>query len=116
MPPAPPSKEQSLAVRNAGPTSSPQSSMGQSMVDSSDLGDDERSSMAPRQRYPPQGQTFSGGNENLKRQSKPSVSVEQAARPTFDITVGDPTKIGDLTSSHIVYQVRTKVRVDPLDY
>ncbi|OJJ49308.1 hypothetical protein ASPZODRAFT_129746 [Penicilliopsis zonata CBS 506.65] len=43
-----------------------------------------------------------------KRQSQPSMSVEQAAKPTFDIEVGDPHKVGDLTSSHIVYQVRTK--------
>ena len=35
--------------------------------------------------------------------------MEQAAKPNFDITVGDPHKVGDLTSSHIVYQVRTKV-------
>ena len=39
----------------------------------------------------------------------PSVSVEQAAKPSFSITVGDPHKVGDLTSSHIVYAVRTKV-------
>ena len=45
------------------------------------------------------------------RQVQPSVSVEQAAKPTFDISVGDPHKVGDLTSSHIVYQVRTKVCV-----
>ncbi|SPQ21297.1 30e92cfd-e687-487f-9ed4-4e11597ced81 [Thermothielavioides terrestris] len=38
----------------------------------------------------------------------PSVSVEQAARPVFHISVGDPHKVGDLTSSHIVYSVRTK--------
>jgi sorting nexin-1/2 len=37
------------------------------------------------------------------------MSVEQAAKPTFDILVGDPHKVGDLTSSHIVYQVTTKV-------
>jgi sorting nexin-1/2 len=36
------------------------------------------------------------------------MSVEQAAKPSFDISVGDPHKVGDLTSSHIVYQVRTK--------
>ncbi|KAJ5171700.1 hypothetical protein N7492_004293 [Penicillium capsulatum] len=36
------------------------------------------------------------------------VSIEQAAKPTFEIAVGDPHKVGDLTSSHIVYQVRTK--------
>lgn len=49
------------------------------------------------------------GTEGAKRQTQPSMSVEQAAKPTFDITVGDPHKVGDLTSSHIVYQVRTKV-------
>ncbi|KIW92220.1 uncharacterized protein Z519_07204 [Cladophialophora bantiana CBS 173.52] len=42
------------------------------------------------------------------RQTPSSVSVEQAAKPTFEILVGDPHKVGDLTSSHIVYQVRTK--------
>ncbi|KAJ9615407.1 Vacuolar protein sorting-associated protein vps5 [Cladophialophora chaetospira] len=42
------------------------------------------------------------------RQTPSSVSIEQAAKPTFDILVGDPHKVGDLTSSHIVYQVRTK--------
>lgn len=47
----------------------------------------------------------------VSRQSQPSVSVEQAAKPTFEILVGDPHKVGDLTSSHIVYQVRTKVQL-----
>jgi sorting nexin-1/2 len=46
---------------------------------------------------------------NIPRQFQPSISIEQAAKPTFDITVGDPHKVGDLTSSHIVYQVHTKV-------
>jgi sorting nexin-1/2 len=46
--------------------------------------------------------------EGPKRQQQPSISVEKAANPTFDITVGDPHKVGDLTSSHIVYQVRTR--------
>ncbi|GAO48218.1 Vps5-domain-containing protein [Saitoella complicata NRRL Y-17804] len=41
--------------------------------------------------------------------SKPShIPLEQAAKPSFDISVGDPQKIGDLTSSHTVYKVRTK--------
>lgn len=47
--------------------------------------------------------------EGPKRQTQPSLSIEQAAKPTFEIAVGDPHKVGDLTSSHIVYQVRTKV-------
>lgn len=45
--------------------------------------------------------------------SLPSVSVEDAAKVSFHITVGDPHKVGDLTSSHIVYSVRTKVRSSP---
>ncbi len=113
LPPAPPSKEQSLPVRNARPTPSSQSPKSQSMVDSSDLGDDDRSLIASRQRQFSQSQGFPG-NENQKRQTQPSVAIEQAARPSFGITVGDPNKVGDLTSSHIVYQVRTKVRVDQL--
>ena len=109
LPPAPPLKEQSLPVRNVRPTQSAQSPMSRSMIDSSDLGDDDRSSVHSRQRYPTTGQPSTGGIETSRRQTQPSVSIEQAARPTFDITVGDPHKVGDLTSSHIVYQVRTKV-------
>lgn len=45
----------------------------------------------------------------VRSSTQPSVSVEQAAKPSFHITVGDPVKIGDLTSSHIVYSVRTQV-------
>jgi sorting nexin-1/2 len=52
---------------------------------------------------------------NIPRQFQPSISIEQAAKPTFEITVGDPHKVGDLTSSHIVYQVHTKVfTTDPI--
>lgn len=81
------------------------------MVDPADLGDDDKST-PPRARYTSLGQPPYAGSENSRRQAQPSVSIEQAARPSFDITVGDPHKVGDLTSSHIVYQVRTKVRVD----
>ena len=111
-PPVPPSKEQSLPIRNARPTSSSHTSFSRKLADSSDLIDQDRSSIPPRQQPPPQNQTSFGGAENSRRQNQPSVSIEQASRPTFDITVGDPTKIGDLTSSHIVYQVRTKVHVN----
>ena len=45
---------------------------------------------------------------SVRSNTQPSVTVEQASKPTFHITVGDPVKIGDLTSSHIVYSVRTK--------
>ncbi|KAK9236336.1 Vps5 C terminal like-domain-containing protein [Lipomyces kononenkoae] len=36
------------------------------------------------------------------------MPLEQAANPTFDITVGDPIKVGELTSAHTVYNVRTQ--------
>lgn len=109
LPPAPPSKEQTLPTRNARSTPSSQPPMNRGMIDSSDLIDDDRSSTASRQRYPQHGHLAPGGTENSRRPTQPSVSIEQAARPSFDVTVGDPHKVGDLTSSHIVYQVRTKV-------
>ncbi|KAK9456015.1 Vps5 C terminal like-domain-containing protein [Dipodascopsis uninucleata] len=36
------------------------------------------------------------------------IPVEQAANPTFEISVGDPIKVGDLASAHTVYNVHTK--------
>ncbi|KAK9475498.1 Vps5 C terminal like-domain-containing protein [Dipodascopsis tothii] len=36
------------------------------------------------------------------------ISLEQAANPTFDISIGDPTKVGDLAAAHTVYTVRTQ--------
>lgn len=74
--------------------------------------DADNASLPNRQRGPPPVQPAAGVPV---RQTQPSISIEQAAKPTFDITVGDPHKVGDLTSSHIVYQVRTKVRVARLD-
>jgi sorting nexin-1/2 len=76
-------------------------------MDSVDLGDSDHSA-ASKTRFS-QGQPSPGGGESSRRQTQPSVSIEQAARPNFDITVGDPHKVGDLTSSHTVYLVRTKV-------
>ena len=58
-----------------------------------------------RQRGPPPVQAQPQGS---LRQTPSSMSVEQAAKPTFQISVGDPHKVGDLTSSHIVYSVYTK--------
>ena len=78
------------------------------MMDSVNLGEDDKP-VASRARFSTQGQLSPSGVENTRRQTQPSVSIEQAARPSFDITVGDPHKVGDIASSHIVYQVRTKV-------
>ncbi|KAJ4522519.1 Vacuolar protein sorting-associated protein vps5 [Exophiala dermatitidis] len=59
-----------------------------------------------RAKPPPPVQPQSGAGP--ARQTQPSISIEQAAKPTFQISVGDPHKVGDLATSHIVYQVRTK--------
>jgi len=69
-----------------------------------DLSDDVEPVAGPR--LPPPVQPSHGAP--VRRDNQPSVSIEQAAKPTFDISVGDPHKVGDLTSSHIVYQVRTR--------
>jgi sorting nexin-1/2 len=46
--------------------------------------------------------------DNRTRQPQPSMSVEQASKPTFSITVGDPHTVGNAASSHTVYSVITK--------
>jgi hypothetical protein len=79
-------------------------------MDSVDLDDDGDG--AGRVKGPPPVQPPQAGSAGV-RQTQPSMSIEQAAKPSFNITVGDPHKVGDLTSSHIVYQVRTKVRYVP---
>lgn len=38
--------------------------------------------------------------DNRTRSQQPSMSVEQAAKPTFSITVGDPHTVGNAASSH----------------
>ncbi|KAK3720174.1 Vacuolar protein sorting-associated protein vps5 [Vermiconidia calcicola] len=40
--------------------------------------------------------------------TRPSMSVEQAAKPSFNITVGDPHTVGGATNSHTVYSVITR--------
>jgi sorting nexin-1/2 len=102
--PTPPLKE-TVGARVAQPAySSAQSSAGAPV---------DRSDEQQRIVNPPPVQ-FPGTAEGApKRQTQPSISVEQAAKPTFNITVGDPHKVGDLTSSHIVYQIRTKASVKP---
>lgn len=77
-------------------------------MDSVDLDDD--TGQGSRTKGPPPVQPPMAKGDASQRQTQPSISIEQAAKPIFEITVGDPHKVGDLTSSHIVYQVRTKVR------
>jgi hypothetical protein len=101
--PAPPQKEP-FAGRGARPLSSPsQASSGVGAADSANVEEESAVFRGPPPVQPPVQA------DGPKRQTQPSVSVEQAAKPTFQIYVGDPHKVGDLTSSHIVYQVSTKV-------
>jgi sorting nexin-1/2 len=76
-----------------------------------DLSDEVEPTTDGEARLPPPVQPSQGAQ--VRRETQPSVSVEQAAKPSFEITVGDPHKVGDLTSSHIVYLVRTKVFPPP---
>ncbi|KAH0292220.1 Vps5-domain-containing protein [Aureobasidium namibiae CBS 147.97] len=92
--PAPPQKEQN--ARNAPPTA---------VMESTTLDADGTSTTSGRAPPPVQPAPVA---DAPRRQMQPSVSIEQAAKPSFDISVGDPHKVGDLTSSHTVYQVRTK--------
>jgi sorting nexin-1/2 len=105
-PPAPPQKE-SAASRNSRVAPDASTSSLRGLMDSVDLNDDDAEqprSQGPR--VPPPVQAPS--NAAPQRQTQPSVSVEQAAKPTFTIYVGDPHKVGDLTSSHTEYSVTTK--------
>ncbi|TAQ89087.1 hypothetical protein B7494_g2601 [Chlorociboria aeruginascens] len=103
-PPAPPQKEQTVTQNLRQPLASSQSSISRSMLDSVDLNDNAEVPAGPR--IPPPVQPSPGAP--ARRDTQPSVSVEQAAKPSFEISVGDPHKVGDLTSSHIVYLVKTK--------
>ncbi|KAF2461327.1 Vps5 C terminal like-domain-containing protein [Lineolata rhizophorae] len=119
-PPAPPSKEQSFTASTTSPTaagaggrsiSRPTSSRASSvrgMMDSVNLEDDDEDEPVARgPRVPPPVQPPAPG-DGARRATQPSVSIEQAAKPTFSIAVGDPHKVGDMTSSHTEYAVRTK--------
>ncbi|EFQ98646.1 vacuolar protein sorting-associated protein vps5 [Nannizzia gypsea CBS 118893] len=105
--PAPPRKE-SFTSRNTRPTSSASQTSSAAgvttLMESVDLDEDSPSARA---KGPPPVQPAPASSTTDKRQNQ-SISVEQAAKPSFYITVGDPHKVGDITSSHIVYQVRTK--------
>ncbi|WYZ46551.1 hypothetical protein EsH8_IX_000776 [Colletotrichum jinshuiense] len=100
-PPVPPQKEQ-MVIRTTMQT---QQAHRSGPADPHRIDDDEYDRPSgPRQPPPVQAAHPSP----VRTQTQPSVSLEQASKPSFQITVGDPHKVGDLTSSHIVYSVRTK--------
>src|SRR6478752_996966 len=90
-PPVPPQKEQ-MVIR----TTMPQTQQQRRPADPHHIDDDENDGpKAPRAPPPVEAAQPSA----VRSSNQPSVSVEQAAKPTFQITVGDPHKVGDLTSS-----------------
>ncbi|KAI0884054.1 Vps5-domain-containing protein [Annulohypoxylon maeteangense] len=100
-PPVPPQKEQ-MVIRTTMPQPA-QKRTGPSDPHRIDDDDFDRP-LGPRAPPPVQAAQPSP----VRVAGQPSVSIEKAAKPSFQITVGDPHKVGDLTSSHIVYSVRTK--------
>ncbi|KAI1475317.1 Vps5-domain-containing protein [Daldinia eschscholtzii] len=100
-PPAPPQKEQ-MVIRTTMP---PLAQKRSGPADPHHI-DDEEFDRPLGPRAPPPVQAAQPSP--IRPTSQPSVSIEQAAKPSFHITVGDPHKVGDLTSSHIVYSVRTQ--------
>jgi sorting nexin-1/2 len=75
------------------------------------LDDDDDDIPTSKARVPPPVEPPSG--DAAPRPMQPSVSIVEAAKPFFHITVGDPHKVGDLTSAHTEYQVYTKVNRMP---
>ncbi|KAI9886705.1 MAG: Transcription initiation factor TFIID subunit 5 [Watsoniomyces obsoletus] len=110
--PAPPDKEASgnrslrEQLQPQHQPSTQQISASRSTLDSTELDNDGDLSIRPK--IPPPVLSPPPSSPQPPRQTKPSMPIEQAANPKFEIAVGDPHKVGDLTSSHIVYQVRTK--------
>lgn len=106
-PPVPPQKEQ-MVIRTTMSPHQQQHQQPRRPLDPHQIDDnlsDVASPGGPRAPPPVEAGIPTGVKSNVA----PSVSIEQAAKPTFHISVGDPVKIGDLTSSHIVYSVRTQV-------
>ncbi|KAI6885175.1 Vps5-domain-containing protein [Hortaea werneckii] len=90
--PAPPVKE--LPNRTRAP-SRPSTGGGASSIRSGDHSED--------------GASLNGSARSMHGQRPPrSQPVEQAAKPTFSITVGDPHTVGNAASSHTVYSVITR--------
>ncbi|EME48748.1 hypothetical protein DOTSEDRAFT_40035 [Dothistroma septosporum NZE10] len=102
--PTPPVKE--LASRTRQPVNSrPSTALSGVSSRSADYDEDGGSlNGGPRVPPPVQPQQFDG----RARSTQPSMSVEQAAKPTFNITVGDPHTVGNAATSHTVYSVMTR--------
>lgn len=98
--PTPPTKELASRTRQSSRPSTAASTG--SPVRSEDGG-----SLNGGARGPPAVQPV-GHDPRSRQQQAPSMSIEQAAKPTFNITVGDPHTVGNAATSHTVYSVITR--------
>lgn len=102
-------KEQLVPIRTSRPPASTSQSSVRTLRSNEHLeGEDDEGVSRPR--IPPPVQPPS--NDASTRQSQPSVSVVEAAKPTFHITVGDPHKVGGATGAHTEYMVNTRVNLE----
>ena len=98
--------EQQIPIRASRPPASTSQAPVRTMR--GDEGDeDENGDNISRPRVPPPVQPLV--SDTPSRQVQPSVSVVEAAKPTFHITVGDPHKVGGATGAHTEYMVNTRV-------
>jgi sorting nexin-1/2 len=97
-PPAQPQSSKQVSSSNASL---------KTLMGSVNLDDDEPLPSSSKARVPPPVQPQTPGSP--QRQIQPSVSIVEAAKPSFHITVGDPHKVGDLATVHTEYLVSTKV-------
>jgi sorting nexin-1/2 len=101
LPPQPPVKEASPHASRTG-TSIAGAPRMHDILESVSLGDEDDETIR-RQIGSSFGQQRSGGGTATEMQSA-------AAKPLFEVHVGDPHKVGDITTAHTVYNVHTKVR------
>ncbi|KAF8251667.1 Vps5-domain-containing protein [Wilcoxina mikolae CBS 423.85] len=99
LPPQPPVKEASPHASRAG-TSVAGTPRPRDILESISLGEEDDETLR-RYTGSSSGQQRSGGGTATEMQSA-------AAKPLFEVHVGDPHKVGDLTTAHTVYNVRTK--------
>lgn len=105
-PPVPPQKEQMVIRTTMTSQQQGQQPGARRPADPHHINDDDFDGPKGPRAPPP---VDAARPSSVRSSTQPSVSVEQAAKPSFHISVGDPHKVGDLTSSHIVYSVRTRV-------
>ncbi|KAI5795710.1 Vps5 C terminal like-domain-containing protein [Geopyxis carbonaria] len=97
-PPQPPVKELSL-----GGSSTITAAASRLSLRGDDMDDDGHNGPRLHQIGSPLASPTAGGQSGGEQQMQPVPT-----KPMFDVSVGDPHKVGDLTSAHTVYQVRTR--------